>query len=406
MSENKLEIFTNPEFGKVRVLEKDNEPWFVGKEIALILGYSDLTHCIINHIDEDDRINSKTQGINDPEFGQRGAWLINESGLYSLIIGSKLPNAKKFKRWVTSEVLPSIRKTGSYSTQQTTSIVTITPDIATKLLENNQNNRPINLTRVKALAQDMLIGKWEVNGETIKIYEDGTLADGQHRLSACVMSGVPFQTYIVRNLHKEVLPTIDCGEKRSIVHGLKMKGIDIDSKLIPTFNLLFNKGSKLTSPQTEFLFNKYFTECQLVTKLLPRGQQDFRSKSTFRAFSLYLLVFKDYAEDKLREFVNGMAEKPTCITNFEQTCYYYRRWYERNIFGKRAIGSGSFNRGNLRIREFDGLLQCLESFENNRLVKQFRYTGRGTCELEQCSKIIKHQFECLEQQTRGLLGEG
>lgn len=311
---------------------------------------------------------------------------------------AKTDTAKRFRKFAR-ELIKSIRK-GEFS-----SIVTITPEIATKLLENNLNNRPINLTRVKALAQDMLIGKWEVNGETIKIYEDGTLADGQHRLSACVMSGVPFQTYIVKNLHKEVLPTIDCGEKRSIVHGLKMKGVDIDSKLIPTFNLLFNKGSKLTPPQTEFLFNKYFNECQLVTTILPRSQQDFRSKSTFRAFSLYLLVFKQYTEDKLIEFVNGIAEKPTCITNFEQTCYYYRRWYERNIFGKRAIGCGSFNRGNLRIREFDGLLQCLESFENNRLIKQFRYTGRGACALEQCSKLIKHQFECLEQQTRGLLGQ-
>lgn len=78
------------------------------------LGYTDLTHAVLDHVDEEDRINSKTQGQNNPEFGQRGAWLINESGLYSLVLSSKLSTAKKFKRWVTSEVLPSIRKNGFY----------------------------------------------------------------------------------------------------------------------------------------------------------------------------------------------------------------------------------------------------------------------------------------------------
>lgn len=84
--------------------------------MAECLGYSDLTHCITDHVDEEDRVNSKTQGHFNPEFGQRGTWLINESGLYSLILGSKLESAKEFKRWVTSEVLPSIRKHGAYMT--------------------------------------------------------------------------------------------------------------------------------------------------------------------------------------------------------------------------------------------------------------------------------------------------
>lgn len=78
------------------------------------MGYKDLNHTILDHVYEEDRINSKTQGQNNPEFGQRGTWLINESGVYSLIFGSKLSSAKKFKHWVTSEILPSIRKTGGY----------------------------------------------------------------------------------------------------------------------------------------------------------------------------------------------------------------------------------------------------------------------------------------------------
>ena len=112
--ENKLQVFKNKEFGEIRVVEIDGEPYFVGKDVASVLGYKDLKHSILDHVDEEDRVNSKTQGQNAPEFGQRGTWLINESGLYSLILSSKLPNAKKFKRWVTSEVLPTIRKTGGY----------------------------------------------------------------------------------------------------------------------------------------------------------------------------------------------------------------------------------------------------------------------------------------------------
>ena len=110
-----LQIFNNEEFGNVRSLVIDNEPWFVGKDVAEALGYKDVNHAILDHVDEEDKVNSKTQGQNAPELGQRGSWLINESGLYSLILSSKLPNAKKFKRWVTSEVLPTLRKTGSYT---------------------------------------------------------------------------------------------------------------------------------------------------------------------------------------------------------------------------------------------------------------------------------------------------
>lgn len=108
---NELKIFENPAFGKVRVVEQGGEPWFVGKDVAEILGYSDLNKAVAMHVDDDDKkLNDKTS----PSFGQRGTTLINESGLYSLILSSKLPDAKKFKHWVTSEVLPAIRKTGGY----------------------------------------------------------------------------------------------------------------------------------------------------------------------------------------------------------------------------------------------------------------------------------------------------
>ena len=115
---NELQIFKNDEFGEIRTVEISGEPWFVGKDVAEILGYTDLVHAVLDHVDEEDRVNSKTQGQINLELGQRGGWLINESGLYSLILSSKLPNAKAFKKWVTSEVLPSIRKHGGYISGQ------------------------------------------------------------------------------------------------------------------------------------------------------------------------------------------------------------------------------------------------------------------------------------------------
>lgn len=106
---NELITFSNEKFGTVRTVKIENEVWFVGKDVASALGYTDINHCILDHVAEDDRVNSKTQGQNAPEFGQRGTWLINESGLYSLIFGSKLEGAKEFKHWVTSEVLQKIK---------------------------------------------------------------------------------------------------------------------------------------------------------------------------------------------------------------------------------------------------------------------------------------------------------
>lgn len=108
---NNIEIFRNDEFGEVRTTIIDNEPWFVGKDVATILGYVKPLNAIAAHVDEDD---SLKQGLTDSIGRTQETIFINESGLYSLILSSKLPQAKAFKRWVTSEVLPQIRKTGGY----------------------------------------------------------------------------------------------------------------------------------------------------------------------------------------------------------------------------------------------------------------------------------------------------
>lgn len=111
---NELQIFQSPEFGRVRTTVVDGEPWFVGKDIALALGYINTKDALSRHVDADDKGGSR---ITTPS-GEQEMTIINESGLYSLVLSSKLPTAKKFKRWVTSEVLPAIRKTGSYSVKQ------------------------------------------------------------------------------------------------------------------------------------------------------------------------------------------------------------------------------------------------------------------------------------------------
>lgn len=109
----KIQLF-NFEGQQVRTIVVNNEPYFVGKDVAEILGYSNTSKALNDHVDIEDKLNNKSLS----SLGQRGGWLINESGLYSLILSSKMPNARKFKHWVTSEVLPAIRKHGAYMTDE------------------------------------------------------------------------------------------------------------------------------------------------------------------------------------------------------------------------------------------------------------------------------------------------
>lgn len=110
---NELQIFNNEEFGNIRSLVIDNEPWFVGKDVAEALGYKNVRDSLARHIDSDDKRDGVV--IHDSMGREQKPIIINESGLYSLILSSKLESAKKFKHWVTSEVLPTLRKTGSYA---------------------------------------------------------------------------------------------------------------------------------------------------------------------------------------------------------------------------------------------------------------------------------------------------
>ena len=140
-------IFENPEFGTVRTIVKDGEPWFVGKDVAEILGYAEPRSAVSKKVDTDDRGVAKMA----TPSGLQEMTVINESGLYSLVLSSKLPCAKRFKRWVTSEVLPSIRKHGAYATdsvlEQLDSNPDLIPDYLHRLREEN--------TRAKDLRQQL-----------------------------------------------------------------------------------------------------------------------------------------------------------------------------------------------------------------------------------------------------------
>lgn len=111
-SQNKIQVFNNAEFGNIRSMEIGGEPWFVGKDVAAALGYKETAKAVRERVDPED----KGVSVLDTPGGKQNLTVINESGLYSLILGSKLDGAKRFKRWVTSEVLPAIRKTGAYAT--------------------------------------------------------------------------------------------------------------------------------------------------------------------------------------------------------------------------------------------------------------------------------------------------
>lgn len=138
ISMNELQIFNSPEFGEVRTLERDGEPWFVGKDVAAALGYKNPQEAVRTHVDDEDK------GVSEvlTPGGKQKIPIINESGLYSLVLSSKLPAAKQFKRWITAEVIPSIRKHGAYMTPATLEAAILNPDTMIKLctaLKDEQN---------------------------------------------------------------------------------------------------------------------------------------------------------------------------------------------------------------------------------------------------------------------------
>jgi len=160
---NKLQIFENTEFGRIRAVEIDGDPWLAGKDVARALGYGEgksLANAVANHVDEEDK------GVTElmTPGGMQKMVIINESGVYSLIFSSRLPSAKQFKRWVTSEVLPAIRKTGMYAMPGAVQLVKPQPEVSL-----------IGLARVATVARkavlDMGGSRWEAGAEVLSILD-------------------------------------------------------------------------------------------------------------------------------------------------------------------------------------------------------------------------------------------
>lgn len=161
-----IKIFNNADFGQVRTLVIDNEPWFVGKDVAAALGYAKPENAMSTHVDNDDKTTTLIQGSGSNY--KTKATIINESGLYSLILGSKLEAAKKFKKWVTREVLPSIRKNGVYATDKMIHDIVENPDLGIELFTRLKEERAARLKAEQTNAILMHVKKTYTASEIAK----------------------------------------------------------------------------------------------------------------------------------------------------------------------------------------------------------------------------------------------
>ena len=181
---NELKIFKNELFGEIRIIEIDKEPWFVGKDVAEVLGYSNPRKAIGDHVDDEDKGVTKCDTLG----GSQELTVINESGLYSLILSSKLPNAKAFKRWVTSEVLPSIRKHGLYATDELLDNPDLIIQMASKLKEEREARKALEVEndtmKPKALFADAVSASHTsiLVGDLAKLLRQNGIDIGANRL--------------------------------------------------------------------------------------------------------------------------------------------------------------------------------------------------------------------------------
>lgn len=210
---NNLQIFKNNEFGELRVVEINNEGWIVGKDVTEKLGYQNGSRDINRHVDEEDRQIIK---IHDG-YQLRDMIIINESGLYALVLGSELPNARRFRRWVTNEVLPTIRKHGAYLTDEKIEEVLTDPDTIIKLATQLKEERSRRLEAEKFNKQIAISENSLLVREVAKIASKGNVSIGEKRLWNKLRewglvfknSTEPMQEYIDRGYFEVVEGTKD-----------------------------------------------------------------------------------------------------------------------------------------------------------------------------------------------------
>ena len=254
-----LQIFNSPEFGAIRTIEKDGEPWFVGKDVAAALGYKEPTKAAREKVDDDDKGVSKI----DTPSGIQEMTIINESGLYSLVLSSKLPTAKKFKRWVTNEVIPSIRKHGAYMTPETLEKVLLSPDTLMQLAQNlkdEQEKRKALEAQIESQKPAVLFtGAVETSktsiliGELAKMLKQNGINIGQNRLFAWMRE----KGYLIKRKGTDYnMPT-----QRSMDMGLfEIKETAINN---PDGSIKISKTPKVTGKGQVYFINLFLNKEEL-----------------------------------------------------------------------------------------------------------------------------------------------
>lgn len=250
MNEN-LKIW-NYENSEIRTVEIEGEPYFVGKDVAAILGYSNTRDALAKHVDEEDK---NTVAIHDG-IGNPNKTAINESGLYSLILSSKLPNAKQFKRWVTSEVLPTIRKHGAYMTDNTLEQALTSPDFLIKLateLKNEKEQRKaleekVELDKPKVLfAEAVETAKTSILvGDLAKLIKQNGVDIGQKRLFEYLREN----GYLMKNGNSKNMPT---------QKGMSLGLFEVKERTInnPDGTVKITKTTKVTGKGQTYFINKF-----------------------------------------------------------------------------------------------------------------------------------------------------
>lgn len=249
---NDLKIFENKEFGEIRTVVKDGEPWFVGKDVTKILGYERPTKAILDHVDEEDL---DAVPIQDSIGRMQNTPAVNESGLYSLILSSKLPNAKKFKKWVTSEVLPSIRKNGGYIAGQETMSDDELMARALQVAQNKiqERDKQIETMKPKAIFADAVAASHTsiLVGELAKILKQNGVNIGQNRLYEWLREN----GYLIR------------GNKRTDRNAPTQRSMDMGLFEVKISTVVNSDGSvretrttKVTGKGQQYFINKFLTE--------------------------------------------------------------------------------------------------------------------------------------------------
>ena len=251
-----IKIFNNAEFGEVRIFDKNGEPWFVGRDVCNILGYAKPENAVASHVDEDDKTTTLIQGTGSNYKSK--VILINESGLYSLILSSKLPNAKRFKHWVTSEILPSIRKHGMYATDELIN----NPDVFIQVLQELKAERErkaaleaqAEVNRPKIIFADAVAASHNsiLIGDLAKLIKQNGVDIGQKRLFEWLRNN----GYLMKSGASYNLPT---------QKSMELKLFEIKERTInnPDGSIRTTKTTKVTGKGQQYFINKLLSTAML-----------------------------------------------------------------------------------------------------------------------------------------------